>query len=168
MKTLYIIRHAKSALKWTWMEDFDRPLSVRWKDDTAMIWKFLRDKKEIPDIVISSPAKRSKKTIIKICKKIKFDLDEIIYEKWIYEHHMEWIDYFLDYLMDLEDKNDKVYIVWHNMAWSELLNYFVWMDAWDFPTCAVAKVNFDIKSWKKLWKWEWKLDFFQYPKNLKY
>lgn len=164
MKTLYIIRHAKSSWEDLSIDDFDRPLNKRWKSDIEIIANVLKEKKIKPDQIFCSSAKRAKKTVKVICEKVWYNLDKIIFEKKIYNYHMEGIDFYLSYIMDFSNKLDKVFIIWHNNAFSELANYLLWKDIWNIPTSWVVKINFDIKKWTDISYSNWKLDFFIYPK----
>lgn len=165
MKTLYIIRHWKSSWTELWLEDFNRPLSDRGKHDIELMWEKLKEKNIYPDIVISSPAKRTKKTAEKICECLWwFKKDKIIFEKWIYDNHTDWIDYYLSLIMWIKDKYDNIFLVWHNNVWNELANYLVWKDIWNIPTSWVLCITFKINSWKEISYSNWNLDFFIYPK----
>ena len=62
MKTLILVRHAKSSWDAVGLEDFERPLNERGKEDAPLMAKRLKDKKIKPDIFLSSPAKRALKT----------------------------------------------------------------------------------------------------------
>ncbi len=66
MKTLLLIRHAKSSWKNETLPDRERPLNTRGKNDAPLMGKILFEKNIIPDLVLSSSAKRAKKTAQKI------------------------------------------------------------------------------------------------------
>ena len=167
MKTLYIIRHAKSSWDLLWVKDFDREICEKWKNDLKLIWDFLKEKEIIPDVIFSSPAKRAKITIEKICKKIWYDENKIIYENWIYDNHMEWLDFYLDFLSEINNKYNSVFLVWHNPYSSELASYFLQENIWNVPTSGVVSISFEIDSWKNILDFKWKLNFFMYPDKLK-
>jgi phosphohistidine phosphatase len=62
MKTLFILRHAKSSWKEQDLPDHDRPLNKRGKKDAPRMGKLLTDEDLIPDLIMSSTAARAKKT----------------------------------------------------------------------------------------------------------
>ena len=62
MKTLYLVRHAKSFWGDQSIPDVDRPLNNRGKRDAPFMGKVLSDKKIKPDLLIASPAKRTTPT----------------------------------------------------------------------------------------------------------
>lgn len=163
-KTLYIIRHGKSSWKDIPLEDIVRPLNDKGKYDIKIMWEILKEKNIYPDIVISSPAKRAKKTVEKICDNLWYKRDKIIYDKWIYDNHLHWIDFYLSLIMWINDKYNNVFLVWHNYAWNELANYLIWRDIWNIPTTWIVCIKFNIKSWKEISYSNWNLDFFIYPK----
>lgn len=78
MKRLYIIRHAKSSWSDMGLDDFDRGLNKRGRLDAPKMGLRLKNKGVMPDIILSSSAKRAKKTakiiaeFIGFSKKIKF------------------------------------------------------------------------------------------------
>ncbi|MDP2894669.1 MAG: histidine phosphatase family protein, partial [Sulfurimonas sp.] len=72
MKKLYIIRHAKSSRSDETLEDFERPLNKRGKENAPMMGERLKEKGIMPGIIISSPAKRAKTTAEVIAKEIGY------------------------------------------------------------------------------------------------
>lgn len=164
MKTLYLIRHAKSSWDDLLLDDFERPLNERGKHNAVLMWEKLKEKWIYPDIVISSPAKRARKTIGKICKVIWYNKDKIKFEEWIYDNHMHWIDFYLALIMWINKKKDSVFLVWHNPVFGELANYLLWKDIWNIPTCWIVAIKFDLDNWGDVSYWTWKQEFFIYPK----
>src|SRR5436190_1646379 len=83
MKTLMLLRHAKSDWEDTSLRDFDRPLAARGKRDAPRVGKALRKRGSLPDLITSSPAARAKATIEAVIKSGKLDgelqFDESIY-----------------------------------------------------------------------------------------
>lgn len=59
MKTLFLIRHAKSSWDDPNKDDFDRPLNERGKRNAPFMGKLLKKENILPDLIISSPAKRA-------------------------------------------------------------------------------------------------------------
>jgi len=62
MKTLLILRHAKSSWSHPGLSDHDRPLNKRGKRDAPRMGQLLREEGLLPDLIISSSAKRAKTT----------------------------------------------------------------------------------------------------------
>ena len=166
MKKLYLIRHAKSNWDNLELDDFDRTLNKRWKSDVKIVWNFLKEKKIYPDMIFSSPAKRAEKTIKWICDIISFPKEKIVFEKNIYENHMNGIDYYLAFLINIDNKFNKVFLVWHNPFITELWEFITWIDVWNIFTCWVISIKLNMHFWKDISYGKWKMDFFVYPKLL--
>ena len=84
MKTLLLLRHAKSSREDPSLQDFDRPLNERGKKDAPLIGKYARKQKIKADLVISSPAERARQTAELFLKsagpKVELRFDKQIYE----------------------------------------------------------------------------------------
>lgn len=72
MKTLYIVRHAKSSWEYSGIEDIDRPLKKRGIKDAHLMSKFLTKKIEKPDAFITSSANRALHTAVIFLRKLWF------------------------------------------------------------------------------------------------
>ena len=72
MKTLYIVRHAKSSWTYKRIEDIDRPLKKRGIKDAHLMSKFLSKKIEKPDVFVTSSANRALHTAIIFVKNLVF------------------------------------------------------------------------------------------------
>src|SRR5215510_7119839 len=84
MKTLYLLRHAKSSWDDHSLKDFDRPLNERGLKAAPKIGAYMRKEKLRPDLVLSSPALRAKQTTTLVCEAAGLtgvvNFDERIYE----------------------------------------------------------------------------------------
>ncbi len=164
MKTLYLIRHAKSSWDDLSIDDFDRPLNKKGKSNIRLIAKRLKEKNIFPDIIISSPAKRTKKTSEKICKILWYEKKKIIYDKWIYDNLMNWNDFLVSIIKGIDRKCKHVFLVWHNPSLNEFASYLLWEDTWNIPTSWILAIKFDSIIWRTITNTKWKKDFFIYPK----
>src|SRR5688572_19085866 len=84
MKTLYVLRHAKSSWNDPHLSDFDRPLNDRGERTAPFIGKLMRDRGLIPDVVISSPARRALETA-KLVREAAGIEPDILFDERIYE-----------------------------------------------------------------------------------
>src|SRR5689334_19430615 len=84
MKTLFLLRHAKSSWDDPTKDDFDRPLNGRGKEAAPRIGKFIQREKLHLDLVLSSPAKRAKQTIARVMESGKLTA-ELRYDERIYD-----------------------------------------------------------------------------------
>ncbi len=161
MKILYIIRHAKSSWKNLDLDDFDRPLNKRGKHDAPMMGKRLRKKKIMPDLILSSPAKRAKMTVKSIAKKVHYD-KKIVFEKSIYEadeHILQSI------VKTIDDKYNITFLIGHNPGLNDLIESYVSFDE-NLPTCGVVCIRFTCKHWSDTNSKNATLSFVDYPKRL--
>lgn len=166
MKTLYVIRHAKSSWTNTELSDFERPLNDRGKRDAPRMGKRLKEKDIHPDFVISSPAKRAISTAKRICEELGFNKDHIKTDRRLY--HAE-DSVMLSVLQETKNKFDKVVMVGHNPGLTDfvtsLMNEGSFRDIHNVPTAGVAAFSFDVDDWKAI-KWETgTLLFFDFPKS---
>ena len=74
MKTLLLMRHAKSSWKQKDLPDIERPLSSRGEKDAPMMGRMLKKKELIPDLIISSPAVRARQTVEEVAKKKELNM----------------------------------------------------------------------------------------------
>ncbi len=162
MKQLLICRHAKSSWKDLSLADFDRPLNKRGKRDAPLMGKKLASLHIHPDLIISSPAKRARKTAKKIAKELHYPRNQIVYKDGIYNALAEEL---IDCIHSLDDQSsDQVIMIGHNTGFTDLVNLLGNLQIANVPTCGIAALNFAVGSWKDVKKGEGELAFFFYPK----
>ena len=163
MKKIFLVRHAKSYWGDQSLSDFDRPLNKRGKSDAPLMGKILKGKRVKPDLIISSPAKRAKKTAMVIADKICFPENKISFNEELYEASTNDI---LRVLKKIDEGHKSVMLFGHNPGLT-LLNNFISDNYIDnIPTCGVVALEFD-KNWKELDKSSCTQLFFEYPKHFK-
>ena len=162
MKTLLLIRHAKSSWDDITMPDFERPLNERGKKDAPEMATRIRQKPVEIDLFVSSPAKRAKRTARYFAEEFKTDKDEIMYVEELYGAGPA---VFEKTVTSLPDKHNTVAIFSHNPGITEFANSLSIVRVDDMPTCAVFGVSAEVDSWKDFMKADKKFLFFDYPKN---
>jgi len=160
MKNIYLIRHAKSYWGDQSTPDIDRPLNKRGKRDAPLMGDILNDKKIKPDLIISSPAKRAKKTAIAIADKISYPEKKIVYKEELYEASINTL---LKVLQKLDEKNNSSMIFGHNPELTLLNNHISNHYIDNIPTCGIVALQLD-KKWSELDKDKCKFLFFEFPK----
>jgi phosphohistidine phosphatase len=160
MKTLYLIRHAKSYWGDQSINDFDRTLNKRGKKDAPFMGDVLKDKNVKPDLIISSPAKRAKKTAIEIAVKLNYPDKEIQYKNDIYEATSDNI---LSIINTIENKYSEVMLFGHNPGLTLLNNYISNNYIENIPTCGVVALSSNMQ-WSEIGAQTCKHLFFEYPK----
>jgi phosphohistidine phosphatase len=163
LKTLLLVRHAKSSWDNVDLPDIDRPLNKRGNKDAPNMAKRLAEKKIEIDAFISSPAKRAKRTAELFAKEFDKNEDKIILASALYHASS---DDFYQTIHDVENKYNSVAIFSHNPGITYFANEIVKKVNLDnMPTCSVFAVKCDIKTWaefKEATKGFW---FFDYPKK---
>ncbi len=162
MKTIYLIRHAKSSWSENGMGDFERPLNKRGKRDVPFMAKRVKEFGVKPDLILSSPAKRAKTTAQSIAKTIGYDEDKISFEDSLYDS--SYISY--GYLLDsLKESINSVFIVAHNPTLTEVAERLSGAILTNMPTCSIVCMEFDVKSFQDIKEGHGKILFFDYPKK---
>ena len=165
MKTLYLIRHAKSSWKHPGLTDFERPLNSRGKKDAPFMGKVLKKRNIKPDVIISSPAKRAIKTAKLISKEIEFPKSNIVIEKSIYEGSVFQI---FNVIRSIDNSNNIVFLIGHNPDFTSLANYLSNYPINNLPTCGIFCVEFNTASWKEVTEGIGVFKFYDFPKNYTY
>ena len=161
MKKLYIIRHGKSSWKDLGLDDFERPLNKRGKHDAPVMGERLKNKNIIPDIILSSPAKRAKMTAEVIAKKVHYN-KKISFEKNIYEADKDTLKKIVN---NIDDRYNTVFLIGHNPGLNELAEYYVDYDD-NLPTCGILGIEFTCSHWQDANADNATLIFIDYPKNI--
>jgi len=165
LKTLILVRHAKSSWDDVTLPDFDRPLNPRGKKDAPRMAKRLKDKIKDIDAFISSPAKRAKKTAKLFIEEFDRDEEEIILVQALYH---AGIDDFYQTTNDADDKFKTIALFSHNPGITAFANEIVNKAAPDnMPTCSVFAVKADVNSWSEFKIATKEFLFFDYPKKEK-
>ena len=162
MKQLYIIRHAKSSWKDLSVNDFNRALNKRGKKDAPFMGLKLKDKNILPDIIISSPALRAKRTAQTIASEVGYT-KQIQFDKKIYESTINYIN---KLLKSIKDEKNIVFLFGHNPTLNMLVEDYI--DFYDnIPTCGIVKIEFNCNSWKDISPSNANFISFDYPKRYK-
>jgi phosphohistidine phosphatase len=162
-KTLFLVRHAKSSWDETGLDDRQRPLNERGKEEAPKMGKHLAGYKVKPDLITSSPAVRALKTAEKIAKELGFRKSDVVVNENIYTFDGGNL---VDVIKELDDKYDTVMLVGHNPAITALAKELSNADIDNIPTCGVALIEFDAGNWKDVSKGGGTLVEFDYPKKL--
>jgi phosphohistidine phosphatase len=148
MKTLFLVRHAKSSWDDPELADDDRPLNARGKRDAPKMAKRLAKRHVQIDLLLSSPAKRAIKTAKALADKLDYKLKNIVVDDRLYPGA---VDEMLKCIHGLGDRLSRVMLVGHNPALSQLAHRIA-SDIAHMPTCAVAELTFAAKSWRHVSK----------------
>jgi phosphohistidine phosphatase len=162
MKTLLLVRHAKSSWDNFLLTDFERPLNDRGKHDAPMMAKRLLKKEVKIDGFISSPAKRAKKTAQAFAEEYGKTKKNIILDPNLYEASIKNFEEVID---DIQNKFDTVAIFSHNPGITDFANTLTQQKIDNIPTCGVFAVKADVKDWEDFNTAKKEFWFFDYPKH---
>ncbi len=145
MKTLLILRHAKSSWQNMHLADHDRPLNERGKADAPRMGRLLKQEELVPDLIISSSAERALATAEAVALACGYET-EIEVTRQLYHAYP---DSYCDVLHTRGGKQERVMVVGHNPGIEELIEALTGQVE-QMPTAALAQVQLDITHWKEL------------------
>jgi phosphohistidine phosphatase len=161
MKTLLLLRHAKSSWKNPELKDFDRPLNKRGLKAAPLVGALMRERKLSPDLIISSPAVRARMTAALVAESGGLQT-ELRYDERIYEAEVPAL---VKVVSQIDEAAATVAIVGHNPGLQELLK-FLTDEEHEFPTGALALVSLKLDKWSNVGQHSGRLKWIVTPKSL--
>jgi len=149
MKTLYIVRHAKSSWEYQGVKDIDRPLKKRGINDSYLISKVLKNKVDCPNVFVSSCANRALHTAMIFSYTFNFPLANLKISKSLYSFSD---GYLIKTIKALDDGFDSAIIFSHDHGINNFVNTFGNKPIAHVPTCGVIGIQFEDKHWKNIKK----------------
>lgn len=147
MKTLLLLRHAKSSWDTPGMPDYDRPLAARGERDAPKVGKAFRSSGVELDLIVSSTARRARETAEHFASAAGYS-GPIEYADEIYEASVSGL---LGVVRRLPDEADTALLVGHNPGFEDLLSVLCGRDGaparFRVPTATLACVELDGASW---------------------
>ncbi len=162
MKTVLLVRHAKSDWGDPSLSDIDRPLNGRGKTDAPVMARRLLDKNIFIDAFITSPATRARKTARIFAKAYKKDKDDLIIRDELYAAPE---NVFYDVIENAGDKFKSIAIFAHNPGLTDFANLLTDTRIDNIPTCGIFAIHADCSKWKDFKEAKKEFWFFDYPKN---
>lgn len=142
MKTLLILRHAKSSWDEPELADIQRPLNKRGKNDAPRVGEIIKEAGLLPDIILSSPAVRAVKTAEAAADICGYEGEIEIRENFYPGSPGDYIEA----LNEIPDGYGRVMVVGHNPGLEELLSDLTGKSE-PLPTAALAQVELAIQRW---------------------
>jgi phosphohistidine phosphatase len=162
MKTLYLIRHAKSSWDDPQLSDHDRPLNKRGERDAPLMAKILKKKKIKPDLILSSSAVRALEYAKVISSHLDYKKKDIVSTKDLY---LSDEDEMLKILKNVKDSNDIVFLFGHNPDITSFANSLCSANLDNIPTSGICEIEFDTDNWNDIDYGKGKFKSFDYPKK---
>jgi phosphohistidine phosphatase len=163
MKTVYIVRHAKSSWNHPDLSDEERPLLEKGKKRTKKVIDSLLEKNISVDYIISSPAVRAYETAKILAHALKYPLENIRQDPHVYFADG---DSLFSQFYDIPDTFESLMIVGHNPALTDFVNHFMKPRIDNLPTSGLVCINFDTDHWDKVPSLKGKVSFSLFPKAL--
>ncbi len=166
MKKIILVRHAKTEQLLDYNKsDFDRKLLPRGHKDSTLIADQLKNKGYLPDLYITSSAKRARQTAELFALILGHDTDNIKKEQFIYDGYTT--SDMLSYVEKFDDNINTIIIFGHNPDIASFTINLINEDIWHFPTSCTTVIRFEVDSWKDVKAREGKIELYLYPKMLK-
>jgi phosphohistidine phosphatase len=162
MKTLTLVRHAKSSWHDGHLSDRDRPLNRRGEHDAPMMGKRIVDAGIRPSQIISSPAARAWATARAFARELNYPVEFLQREDGLY---LASLDDLLDTIATQDPGFNNLMLFAHNPGLTDLANYFVPGLTSNLPTCGVVSLNIESDDWMLYDRPRIELVAYDYPKK---
>lgn len=174
MKTLYLLRHAKSSWSDHAMDDHDRPLNRRGQQNAPMMGQFMRKSGYLPDKILCSTARRTAETLSLLVPYIG-DQTPVRFERDLY---LASSDAMLERIQRADPSSDRLLVVAHNPGMEHLAADLICRDKLDenaelletliakYPTAALTVIEFDNDNWRDVQLGTGFLREFKCPRDL--
>ncbi len=149
MKTIYIVRHAKSSWEYDGVKDIDRPLKKRGINDAHLLSKILAKKLKKPDVFVSSSANRALHTAVIFCENFDYPLSNLQIKRQLYSFSD---GYLVKTVKALDDGFSSAIVFSHDHGINTFVNKFGNKPIAHVPTCGVIGIKFNEKHWKDIKK----------------
>ena len=161
MKTLILVRHAKSSWDNPDLADFERTLNKRGHRDASFMADVLAKHNIKPDLIITSPAVRALTTAQYFADALSYDKDRIITKELIYDRGPRQILFMLN---ELNNSENCVILFGHNPDLSSLSQFLCNFEKGNLPTCGIVCIDFQSDTWATVGDDKGTLRFFESPK----
>jgi len=162
MKSLWLIRHAKSSWSLNDLNDSLRPLNERGYRDAMNVSARLKSSGVLPDLMVTSFAVRAYTTAVIFAKQFNYPTQQIQIVDRLYESSTA--DY-LKTISELPDQTATVFLFGHNPIISDTVAVLSGAEGIELPTTGIAKIAFKRDTWRLCSDHSGKLEVFDYPKN---
>jgi phosphohistidine phosphatase len=164
MKTLYLMRHAKSSWSFDDLTDRERPLNDRGRDDAPRIGQALAKRDIKLDLMVSSPAVRALSTAVLVARELDYPHDKIKVEPDIYEADLETL---LAVVHALPDEAGSVLLTGHNPTITDVANYLSPSPlSNEMPTAGIICLHFQVEHWAEVKQANAEFYFFDCPRDI--
>ncbi len=163
MKTLFLLRHAKSSWSNPGLDDRQRPLNKRGMRDAPLMGGRFRENNGCPDLILTSPAFRARRTAELFGDACGYAAEKIVEESELYFLGAKTIE---DIIVNQDDRYQSLMLVFHNPDITHFANSIdAAMRIDNVPTCGLVKLVSDIQHWRDWSRSNTRFEYFDYPRN---
>ena len=162
MKTLFLVRHAKSDWSIPGLGDYDRPLNQRGYVDAHKMGSYLKTTSP-HTLFVSSAAVRAISTALIIAKEINYPQEKISIHPELYEAEP---NIYRQILKSADDRFESLYIFGHNPTISLVIGMLSGTNIDEVPTCSVTILKFNTAFWNETISSKGSIVNQLYPKSL--
>jgi len=146
MKTLYLVRHAKSSWKYD-VDDHMRPLKKRGHNDATLVSEKVKSEIKPPEKIVSSDANRARTTAEYFKKALSVTDDNYELTHDLYDFSGQQV---MNVIKSLDNSLDRVMVVGHNHAFTSTVNMMGSEYIENLPTSGFVIIEFDDDSWSEV------------------
>lgn len=165
MKTLYLIRHAKSSWDHPGLRDIQRPLNERGLRDAPVMARILRARTDSPVLIVSSPAKRALTTALFFAEAFGIPDESVVRNPAIYEASLPEL---LQVIRALPNAAETILLFGHNPTFTDVANLFSEDFVANIPTCGIIQIESEALGWENFDETNSRLVWKIFPKDAEY
>ena len=162
MKHLLLCRHAKSCWKDGTLADRERPLNKRGKQNAPEMGRRLCQRGAVPDLIVSSPARRALHTAKLLARECGIPAKNILLMDEMYDSYPAKL---LQLIQRLDNRYVTVLMVGHNPELTILANILADLGIENVPTGGIVALDFACATWGEVAEESGSLAFFDYPRK---
>ncbi|MCP3982351.1 MAG: histidine phosphatase family protein [bacterium] len=162
MKSVFLLRHAKSDWDADYERDHERPLSARGRAAAALMGRYLAVMQQEPDRIASSSAVRARDTVARAISAGAWSADVEVTPA-LYEASLEQV---LEVIQAQDASAGSLLLAGHEPTWSAMAGVLIGGASFKFPTAALARIDFDVDGWDRVGFGRGYLVWFVTPKLL--
>lgn len=162
MKVLYLMRHAKSSWSYDELNDHQRPLNDRGRDDAPLMGQALAGRNIKVDLLLTSSAVRAQSTAVRVAQEIGYPHDQIRVEDGIYRAEVKDL---LALVRACPAEAGSVLLVGHNNTITDFANLLSPNSINEMATAAIVCLHFRVEQWQEIDRANAEFYFYDTPKN---
>jgi len=161
MKSLCLVRHARAGWKSGVASDFERPLDPQGREDAALMARRLRDYAFWPEVLVASPATRTRETAAIFAQALGCSAANIAFDEEIYSTDLEGL---VTILRGLQEDSARALMVGHNPFITILAEWLSGERLHTIPPCGLVALEFpDLISWQEIAPARGRMLFYDHP-----